>query len=100
MIKAPFTYWKESDGKQLGYLNEYPDHWTQGENLEDLKEHLGDLLELFGSDRNSRLTIESLRKEIAEEAKNTRAMFLNGRLTPQSVQETIASLHKELAKDE
>jgi predicted RNase H-like HicB family nuclease len=33
-----FTYWKESDGRYLGYLNDYPDHWTQGETLEDLKE--------------------------------------------------------------
>jgi hypothetical protein len=28
-------------------LNEYPDHWTQGENLEDLKEHLVDLHKEF-----------------------------------------------------
>ncbi len=42
-----FTYWKEDDGKYLGYLNQYPDHWTQGETLEDLKEHLRDLHETF-----------------------------------------------------
>ena len=49
-MKASFTYWKEPDGHYLGYLNEYPDHWTQGEDLPDLKEHLRDLLELFGSE--------------------------------------------------
>lgn len=49
-MKASFTYWKEPDGRYLGYLNEYPDHWTQGEDLADLKEHLRDLLELFGSE--------------------------------------------------
>jgi predicted RNase H-like HicB family nuclease len=27
----------------LGYLQDYPDYWTQGETLEDLKEHLHDL---------------------------------------------------------
>jgi predicted RNase H-like HicB family nuclease len=44
---ARFTYWQESDGRYLGYLNEFPDHWTQGENLDDLKEHLRDLFEIF-----------------------------------------------------
>ena len=36
-MKTRITYWKESDGSYLGYLNEYPDHWTQGEDWEDLK---------------------------------------------------------------
>jgi predicted RNase H-like HicB family nuclease len=49
-MKATFTYWKESDGRYLGYLNDYPDHWTQGETLEDLKEHLHDLIEVFGAE--------------------------------------------------
>jgi len=49
-MKAPFTYWKEADGRYLGYLNDYPDHWTQGEDIEDLKEHLRDLLQIFGSE--------------------------------------------------
>jgi predicted RNase H-like HicB family nuclease len=46
-MKIRFTYWKESDRKYLGYLNEFPDHWTQGNDLDDLKEHLADLYELF-----------------------------------------------------
>jgi hypothetical protein len=33
----------EQDGFWLGYLQQYPDYWTQGENLEDLKAHLKDL---------------------------------------------------------
>jgi predicted RNase H-like HicB family nuclease len=49
-MKTRFTYWKESDGRYLGFLNEYPDHWTQGDDLDDLKEHLRDLLELFGAE--------------------------------------------------
>ncbi|WP_058554183.1 hypothetical protein [Thiohalocapsa sp. ML1] len=47
MRKAAFTYWIASDGKYLGYLNEFPDHWTQGDDLNDLKAHLADLFELF-----------------------------------------------------
>lgn len=34
----------------LGYLNEYPDHWTQGESLEDLKSHLLDLYNEFSKE--------------------------------------------------
>ena len=49
-MNTSFTYWKESDGRYLGYLNDYPDHWTQGENLADLKESLRDLLEIFGTE--------------------------------------------------
>lgn len=41
------THWTEPDGKHLGLLNDFPDHWTQGENLDDLKEHLRDLFNLF-----------------------------------------------------
>jgi len=45
-MKVRFTYWQEADGTYLGYLNEFPDQWTQGETLEDLKAHLRDLQEL------------------------------------------------------
>lgn len=33
----------EEDGAWLGYLQEYPDYWTQGQSLEDLKEHLSEI---------------------------------------------------------
>ena len=49
-MKIKFTHWVEIDGKCLGFLNDFPDHWTQGENLDDLKEHLLDLHELFSGD--------------------------------------------------
>jgi predicted RNase H-like HicB family nuclease len=35
----------EEESAWLGYLQEYPDCWTQGETLENLKEHLRDLYE-------------------------------------------------------
>ena len=41
-LRGLFIYWEE-DGVWLGYLQEYPDYWTQGETLDDLKEHLRDL---------------------------------------------------------
>ena len=37
-----FVYWQEEDA-WLGYLQEFPDYWTQGETLDDLKAHLKDL---------------------------------------------------------
>lgn len=49
-MKVEFTHWVESDGMHLGFLNDYPDHWTQGESLDDLKEHLLDLLEIFSEE--------------------------------------------------
>ena len=51
MMKAQFTYWKESDGRYLAYLKDYPDHWTQGEDLDDLKEQLNDLCHTFTSEQ-------------------------------------------------
>ena len=50
MRKMKFTYWKEPDGRYLGYLNDYPDHWTQGVDLQDLREHLVDLFEMFAAE--------------------------------------------------
>jgi len=44
MHKLKFVHWQ--DGKEwLGYLQDYPDYWTQGTSLDDLKEHLKDLYE-------------------------------------------------------
>ena len=34
--------WQEGDA-WVGYLQEYPDYWSQGESLDDLKDHLKDL---------------------------------------------------------
>ena len=47
MDREPLTYWRQSDGTFLGYLNTCPDHWTQGDNLEHLKDHLLDLYREF-----------------------------------------------------
>jgi len=42
MQVVKIVYWQE-EGAWIGYLQDYPDYWTQGESLEDLKEHLRDL---------------------------------------------------------
>ena len=48
MQTIKYVYWQE-DGSWLGYLEEFPDYWTQGDTLADLVEHLKDLqLDLAG----------------------------------------------------
>jgi predicted RNase H-like HicB family nuclease len=42
MRTAKYIYWEEGDA-WLGYLEDYPDYWTQGDSLDDLVEHLKDL---------------------------------------------------------
>ncbi len=41
-MTVKYVYWQE-DETWLGYLEEFPDYWTQGESLEDLLDHLRDL---------------------------------------------------------
>lgn len=48
MQTVKIVYWK-GDQFWLGYLQDYPDYWTQGETLDDLKEHLKDLYLEFTS---------------------------------------------------
>jgi len=43
-MKVRYVYWKEADA-WLGYLEEFPDYWTQGDSVDDLEEHLKDLHE-------------------------------------------------------
>ena len=41
-MTAKYVYWQDDD-MWLGYLQEYPDYWTQGETEEELKENLLDI---------------------------------------------------------
>jgi len=41
-MKAKYIYWQDED-MWLGYLEEYPDYWTQGETIEELEENLRDI---------------------------------------------------------
>ncbi len=42
MQLVKIVIWQEGD-VWVGYLQDYPDYWTQGESIDDLKEHLKDL---------------------------------------------------------
>jgi hypothetical protein len=47
-VTARYVYWQEHD-MWLGYLEEFPDYWTQGVDARDLQEHLKDLYEELSS---------------------------------------------------
>lgn len=42
MRSEKFVYWQDND-VWIGYFQTYPDYWTQGKSLADLKKHLKDL---------------------------------------------------------
>jgi predicted RNase H-like HicB family nuclease len=46
MKKLEYTYWKDGEFF-LGYLNDYPDHMTQGKTLKELEEMLKSLYKDF-----------------------------------------------------
>lgn len=48
MRNVKYTFWQDGDFF-LGYLNEYPDYWTQGFSKDELLENLKDLLTDFES---------------------------------------------------
>ena len=44
MQKKKYIYWQDED-MWLGYLEEYPDYWTQGKTEAELQENLLDIYE-------------------------------------------------------
>ncbi|PIG91110.1 hypothetical protein [Gloeocapsopsis sp. IPPAS B-1203] len=41
-MKQRYIYWQDDD-MWLGFLEEYPDYWTQGETEEELRDNLLDI---------------------------------------------------------
>lgn len=41
-MKKKYVYWQDGE-MWIGYLEEFPDYWTQGTTLEELKENLVDI---------------------------------------------------------
>jgi predicted RNase H-like HicB family nuclease len=46
-MEIGYTYWQEPDGFYLGYLNFWPEHWTQGKSVQELEEMLLDLYDIY-----------------------------------------------------
>lgn len=50
----PFTYWQEPSGWWLGYADDYPDYWTQGETPDELRENVADIVrDIEGAERGA-----------------------------------------------
>ena len=47
-MKQKYVYWQD-DGMWLGYLEEYPDYWTQGESEQELRTNLIDIFKDLSS---------------------------------------------------
>lgn len=48
-MKKKYVYWQDDD-MWLGYFEEYPDYWTQGETEEELRENLLDIYQELTDD--------------------------------------------------
>jgi predicted RNase H-like HicB family nuclease len=42
MDSTKYIYWQDQN-QWLGYLQDYPDYWTQGDSIEELQSNLRDL---------------------------------------------------------
>ena len=42
-MELSYTYWEAREGGYIGYLNQYPDYWTQGNSVEELEKMLASL---------------------------------------------------------
>ena len=42
-MELSYTYWEAKEGGYIGYLNQYPDYWTQGDSITDLEKMLSSL---------------------------------------------------------
>jgi len=44
-MELSYTYWEGENNWLVGYLNDYPEQWTQGKDIKELEEMLMDLYE-------------------------------------------------------
>ena len=44
-MNLSYTFWEAKEGGYIGYLNQYPDYWTQGDSIEELENMLSSLYE-------------------------------------------------------
>jgi hypothetical protein len=39
-MQLSYTYWEAKEGGYIGFLNQYPDYWTQGDSIDELEKML------------------------------------------------------------
>ena len=42
-MNLTYTYWEAKEGGYIGYLNQYPDYWAQGDSVKELEKMLSSL---------------------------------------------------------
>jgi predicted RNase H-like HicB family nuclease len=42
-VQLSYTCWKTKEGGYVGFINQYPDYWTQGDTVKELEEMLASL---------------------------------------------------------
>ena len=49
-MRLSYTCWEAKEGGYIGFLNQYPDYWTQGDSVEELESMLvslyGDIIQM------------------------------------------------------
>ena len=53
-MELEYTYWQSKDGWFVGYLNIWPEHYTQGKDITELEEMLSDLYEFYKEEQLSK----------------------------------------------
>ena len=54
-MEIEYTYWEDGDGWLIGYLNIWPDHWTQGKGIAELEEMLADLYQFYKEEQKEKI---------------------------------------------
>ena len=62
MRTLKYTFWQDGDF-YLGFLDDYPDYWTQGTSKEDLLESLKGLLADLKSEESPQVRLETKRRK-------------------------------------
>jgi len=44
-MQLSYSFWQANEGGYIGYLNQYPNYWTQGDTIEELENML---ISLYG----------------------------------------------------
>jgi len=45
LMRLSYSFWEVKEGGYIGYLNQYPDYWTQGDSIKELEDML---ISLYG----------------------------------------------------
>ncbi|MHC6204159.1 type II toxin-antitoxin system HicB family antitoxin [Breznakiellaceae bacterium SP9] len=56
-MEPDYTYFEADEGGYVGYFNDFPEHVTQGETIEELEEMLIDMYECLNLSKYKKRTL-------------------------------------------